>query len=85
MEQWLYRAVQEINHKIEEYSYIKYVLINMTINNQTTEKNPNAVAIGRLGGLKGGPARAKKLTHEQLSEIAQKAAQTRWGRNKKGE
>ena len=41
-------------------------------------KNPAAVALGRLGGLKGGPARAKKLTKEQRSEIAKKAAQARW-------
>ncbi len=41
-------------------------------------KNPAAVALGRLGGLKGGPARAKKLTKEQRSEIAKKAAKARW-------
>jgi hypothetical protein len=45
------------------------------------EKNPHAVALGRLGGLKGGKARAEKLTPEQRKEIAQKAAQSRW-RNK---
>ena len=43
-------------------------------------KNPAAVALGRLGGLKGGPARAKKLTKEQRSEIARKAAAIRWGK-----
>lgn len=42
------------------------------------EKNPAAVALGRLGGLKGGKARAKKLSPERLSEIASKAAQKRW-------
>jgi len=35
-------------------------------------KNPAAVALGRLGGKKGGKARAEKLTKEQLSEIARK-------------
>lgn len=44
----------------------------------TTGKNPNAVALGRLGGKKGGKARAAKLTSEQRSEIARKAAQVRW-------
>ena len=44
------------------------------------EKNPAAVALGRLGGLKGGKARAESLTPEQRSEIAQKAAAKRWGR-----
>ncbi len=42
------------------------------------QKNPAAVALGRLGGLKGGKARAKKLTAKQRSEIAKKAAQARW-------
>lgn len=44
----------------------------------TEGKNPNAVALGRLGGLKGGKARANKLTPEQRREIAKKAAQARW-------
>jgi hypothetical protein len=41
-------------------------------------KNPAAVTLGRLGGLKGGKARAEKLTAKKRSEIAKKAAQTRW-------
>jgi len=41
-------------------------------------KNPHAVALGRLGGFKGGKARFEKLTPEQRKEIAQKAAQARW-------
>ena len=45
-------------------------------------KNPAAVALGRLGGLKGGKARAKKLTPEQRKEIARKAAKARWAKNK---
>jgi hypothetical protein len=45
-------------------------------------KNPNAVALGRLGGLKGGKARASKLTPEQRKEIAQKAAKARWQKKK---
>ncbi len=43
-------------------------------------KNPAAVALGRLGGKKGGPARAKKLSKERRSEIARKAAEARWKR-----
>ncbi len=42
------------------------------------EKNPAAVALGRLGGLKGGKARAEKLSKEERSAIAKKAAQARW-------
>jgi hypothetical protein len=41
-------------------------------------KNQAAVELGRLGGMKGGKARAEKLTPEQRSEIAKKAAQARW-------
>lgn len=41
-------------------------------------KNRAAVALGRLGGKKGGPARAEKLTPEQRSDIARKAAMSRW-------
>jgi hypothetical protein len=41
-------------------------------------KNPHAVALGREGGKKGGRARAEKLTPEQRSEIARKAAAARW-------
>ena len=43
-------------------------------------KNPAAVELGRKGGLKGGRARAEKLTSEQRSEIAKKAARARWSR-----
>ena len=43
-------------------------------------KNPAAVALGRLGGKKGGKARAAKLTPEQRTRIAQKAAKVRWGK-----
>jgi hypothetical protein len=46
----------------------------------TQGKNPAAVTLGRLGGLKGGKARANKLTPEQRKEIARKAAQARWSR-----
>jgi hypothetical protein len=41
-------------------------------------KDPAAVSLGRRGGLKGGKARAAKLTPEQRSEIAKKAAAARW-------
>ena len=47
------------------------------------EKNPAAVALGRLGGAKGGKARAAKLSKKKRSEIAKKAAAARW--SKKGQ
>jgi len=43
-------------------------------------KNPHAVALGQLGGLKGGKARAEKLTAPERSEIARNAARARWAR-----
>jgi len=43
-------------------------------------KNPAAVALGRLGGLKGGAARAAALSPKKRSQIAAKAAKTRWSK-----
>lgn len=43
-------------------------------------KNPAAVSLGRLGGLKGGKERARRLSPEKRSEIARLAAEKRWGR-----
>jgi len=48
------------------------------LENPDEGKNPAAVALGRLGGQKGGKARAVKLTAEQRSVIARKAAKARW-------
>ena len=42
------------------------------------KKNPAAVALGRLGGLKGGKARASRLSAKRRHEIARKAARSRW-------
>ncbi|HKM86051.1 MAG TPA: hypothetical protein VJW96_07560 [Terriglobales bacterium] len=46
------------------------------------KKNPNAVALGKLGGSKGGKIRAAKLTPEERSEIARKAVLARWAKAK---
>lgn len=45
-------------------------------------KNPTAVTLGRLGGLKGGKARAEKLSPAKRRAIAKKAAGVRWGGSK---
>lgn len=47
---------------------------------ETEKQDIDYAALGRMGGLKGGKARAEKLTPEQRSEIARKAAQARWQR-----
>jgi hypothetical protein len=49
----------------------------------TQNKNPAAVALGRLGGLKGGKARAAKLSSAERSEGAKKAAAARWAKGRK--
>lgn len=45
-------------------------------------KNPAAVALGKLGGAKGGKARAEKLTPEQRVDIARIAAEARWKKSR---
>ena len=47
------------------------------------KKNPHAVALGRLGGLKGGKARVSKLTAQERRELARKAGLARWAKHKK--
>ena len=47
-------------------------------------KNPAAVALGKLGGKKGGPARALALSAKRKKEIATAAARARWGDKKEG-
>ena len=60
--------------KATDVSLIAHAIVEAA----TEEKNPDAVAIGRIGGQRGGKARAKKLTPKQRSEIAKLAAQARW-------
>ena len=43
-------------------------------------KNPHAIALGRLGGLKGGPARAESWNPRKRFQVAAKAAEARWGK-----
>ncbi len=50
----------------------------LELTGETGGKNPLAVALGRLGGLKGGRARADKLTKGERSDSARKAALARW-------
>jgi len=50
---------------------------------QLVPKNAHAVAMGRLGGLKGGPARAAALTAQRRRDIARRAVLARWGHRKK--
>jgi hypothetical protein len=47
---------------------------------EATLKNQAAVLLGRLGGMKGGPARAAKLSPKRRAAIAKKAAKARWSK-----
>ena len=47
-----------------------------------TNRNPHAAALGRLGGLKGGPARATALSADRRRDVALKAARARWGQRR---
>jgi hypothetical protein len=66
------RDVSQLAH------HIVAVATGQAERDQPPAKNPAAVALGKLGGKKGGPARAKKLSAKRRAEIARKAAQTRW-------
>jgi hypothetical protein len=65
-----FRVVQEATGQTPEPEQPKSL--------STEDKHAAAVALGRLGGLKGGKARTEKLSPERRKEIAQKAAQARW-------
>jgi hypothetical protein len=68
-----------MKRKIVDLNEISYSVVAETTGYKP-EKNPAAVALGRLGGLKGGVARAKKLSAVKRKKIAKKAAETRWGK-----
>ena len=52
------------------------------MNKRADKKNPAAVALGRLGGLKGGKARAEKLSAQELSEQGRNAINARWAKHR---
>jgi len=58
-------------------------IVGLATGDDLDGKDPAAVALGRRGGLKGGPARAKAMTAKERSESAKKAAQTRWGKTRR--
>ncbi|OGL45514.1 MAG: hypothetical protein A2W05_06355 [Candidatus Schekmanbacteria bacterium RBG_16_38_10] len=64
--------------KTTDLNLIASSIVSQATNMPAKEKNPAAVALGKLGGLKGGKARAEKLSAKRRKEIAMKAAKTRW-------
>jgi len=69
--------------KTDDVNLIAVRILSEVTEAPKKEKNPAAVALGRLGGLKGGKARAKKLSSRERKRIARKAAITRWGKKSK--
>jgi hypothetical protein len=77
--------------KDRDFSVIARVVVEKTIGEKldgtplddpNAGKNPHAVALGRLGGVKGGKARAANLTKRKLKAIGKKGAEARWGKKK---
>jgi hypothetical protein len=54
----------------------------LTYISRMKKKNPAAIALGRMGGKKGGPARAASMTPAERSDAARKAVMARWARKK---
>jgi len=69
----------------KDVNQIAASIVAQTTQNEPTVlpdgRNAAAVALGSLGGKKGGPARAASLSKKRLKEIATKAAQARWSKN----
>lgn len=76
--------MKKLKNTPRDLSKLAAFIVDQTTNEDKQEeqpqKNPAAVALGRLGGLKGGKARAESLTAKRRKEIAQKAAAKRWGK-----
>lgn len=68
--------------KSTDFNILAASIVKKATGEPIPEKNPAAVALGRLGGLKGGKARAEKLSKKRLVEIAKEAAEVRWGKKK---
>ncbi len=67
---------QDLNEKA--FTIVQQLTGQLPKANPHEGKNPAAVALGRLGGLKGGKARAQKLSKKQRRESAAHAAKQRW-------
>lgn len=72
--------MQERSSRRKDSNVLASQIVGRATDEARIVKNPAAVALGRLGGLKGGKARAEKLSHKRRVEIAKKAALARWGK-----
>lgn len=77
------RLVTKAHRQERDENQTAFAVLQRVIESGEAEgKNPLAVALGRLGGLRGGRARADKLSKEQLQESARNAARARWSGRK---
>jgi hypothetical protein len=79
--------MKKVKGKHLDFSQIAHTIVELATDEteqveEPSTKNPAAVALGRLGGLKGGPARSRALSKRKRSKIAQKAAKIRWNKEK---
>lgn len=72
--------LKRTSKKEEDINELAAFIKEQATETQIKPKNPAAVSLGRLGGLKGGRARAKKLSPKKRREIARKAAMMRWAK-----
>jgi hypothetical protein len=74
------RVVTKAHRQEKDENETAFSILQKIIKSGEAEgKNPLAMALGRMGGLKGGRARADKLSDTERSASAKKAAQARWG------
>ncbi len=66
------------SRKVEDENESAFRVVRQATGQEPIKKNPAAVALGRIGGLKGGKARAASMTKAERSEAAAKAAKARW-------
>lgn len=69
---------------IEDINQLAASIVRAATDKVALEKDPLAVELGRRGGLKGGKARARKLSPARRKAIAKKAAEARWAKLKSG-
>ena len=78
------RLITKAYRQERDENQAAFALVQRVIESgEATGKNPLAVALGRLGGLRGGRARADKMTDQERIESARLAARARWARVKK--
>ena len=75
-----YNMQERSSKRTKDINVIAANIVEQATDEVHIVKNPAAVALGRLGGLKGGKARAANLTSARRSEIARKAALARWSK-----